>query len=219
MPQPGMVGCASGWAPMGACFDTSSSLHSSSLNYIGAFTRPPHLQCGRKWLAIQSRFCAEHWQLKVENYLPELQSGYCWKYRKLLWKLIPWPFSHGLHNPSVLNVPHSKSGIVPRSSLSGAGQLGFWEVGKGGTIGWRVGQIGSVYKQPETEEDDSCHSWRVPSKWKGVQREVKGNSKGSKGSKGKLRGGVKGIAPCIYVNVMCMWENNWTLNDAIIVYI
>jgi hypothetical protein len=32
-------------------------------------------------------------------------------------------------------VPHSKSGIVPRSSLSGAGQLGFWEIGKGGTFG------------------------------------------------------------------------------------
>ena len=32
-------------------------------------------------------------------------------------------------------VPYSKSGIVPRSSLSGAGQLGFWEFGKGGTIG------------------------------------------------------------------------------------
>jgi hypothetical protein len=32
-------------------------------------------------------------------------------------------------------VPYSKSGIVPRSSLLGAGQLGFWEVGKGGTIG------------------------------------------------------------------------------------
>ncbi len=72
--------------------------------------------------------------------------------------------------------------------MLGAGQLGFWEVGKGGTIGCRVGQIGSVYKQPETEEDDSCHSWRVPSKWKGVQRGVKGNSKGSKG---KLKEGVK----------------------------
>jgi hypothetical protein len=31
-------------------------------------------------------------------------------------------------------VPHSKSGMVPRSSLLGAGQLGFWEIGKGGTI-------------------------------------------------------------------------------------
>ncbi len=34
-----------------------------------------------------------------------------------------------------ISVPHSKSGIVPRSSLSGAGQLGFWEIGKGGTVG------------------------------------------------------------------------------------
>jgi hypothetical protein len=36
---------------------------------------------------------------------------------------------------SSVPVPHSKSGVVPRSSLLGAGQLGFWEVGKGGTIG------------------------------------------------------------------------------------
>ncbi len=34
-----------------------------------------------------------------------------------------------------ISVPHSKSGVVPMSSLSGVGQLGFWEVGKGGTIG------------------------------------------------------------------------------------
>jgi hypothetical protein len=32
-------------------------------------------------------------------------------------------------------VPHSESGIVPRSSLLGAGQLGFWEFGESGTIG------------------------------------------------------------------------------------
>jgi hypothetical protein len=32
-------------------------------------------------------------------------------------------------------VLYSKSGIVPRSSLLGAGQLGFGEFGKGGTIG------------------------------------------------------------------------------------
>ncbi len=48
-----------------------------------------------------------------------------------------------------------------------------------------MGQMGSVYKQPETEVDDSCHSWRVPSKWKGIQRGDKGETaKGSK-SKGK----------------------------------
>jgi hypothetical protein len=34
-----------------------------------------------------------------------------------------------------VGVPHSKSGLVPRSSLSGAGQLGFWEIGKGGRSG------------------------------------------------------------------------------------
>ncbi len=32
-------------------------------------------------------------------------------------------------------VPHSESGVVPMSSLLGVGQMGFWEVGKGGTIG------------------------------------------------------------------------------------
>ncbi len=37
------------------------------------------------------------------------------------------------------------------------GQLGFWEFGGGGLGGvWDKG--GSVYKQPETEVDDFCHS-------------------------------------------------------------
>ncbi len=45
-----------------------------------------------------------------------------------------------------------------------------------------MGQIGSVYKQPEKREDDSCHSWRAPSKWKrGTKGSERGNSKGSKG--------------------------------------
>ncbi len=48
-----------------------------------------------------------------------------------------------------------------------------------------MGQIGSVYKQPEKREDDSCHSWRVPSKWKGVQKGVKGDGEGSKGKLGR----------------------------------
>ncbi len=55
-----------------------------------------------------------------------------------------------------------------------------------------MGQIGSVYKQPEAEVDDSCHSWRVPSKWKGTQR----------GGKGVPARGARGIAPCIYVTVL-----------------
>jgi hypothetical protein len=45
--------------------------------------------------------------------------------------------------------------------------------------------MGSVYKQPETEVDDSYHSWRVPSKWKRGQR---GASKGSKSTARIVRG-------------------------------
>ncbi len=60
-----------------------------------------------------------------------------------------------------------------------------------------MGQIGSVYKQPETEVDDSCHSWRVPSNWKGTQR---GRQRGiSKGSKGKC-------AMYIYDCIVCAKE-------------
>ncbi len=58
----------------------------------------------------------------------------------------------------------ARAGIFPRSSLLGAGQVGFWEFKEGGPVGLRVGQTGSVYKQPEREVDDSCHNWRVPSK-------------------------------------------------------
>jgi hypothetical protein len=35
--------------------------------------------------------------------------------------------------------------------------LGFWEFGGGG-VGEGRDKEGSVYKQPETEVDDSCHS-------------------------------------------------------------
>ncbi len=73
-----------------------------------------------------------------------------------------------------------------------------------------MGQIGSVYKQPETEVDDSCHSWRVPSKWKGT--------KGDKGSwQGEQRGtskGSKGNAPCIYVIYHMCSRMIERLNDA-----
>jgi hypothetical protein len=39
-------------------------------------------------------------------------------------------------------VPHSKSGLVPRSSFSGAGRLGFRGTGKGGTMGEGRGKQG-----------------------------------------------------------------------------
>jgi hypothetical protein len=43
---------------------------------------------------------------------------------------------------SIVHVPHSKSGLVPRSSFSGAGQLGFRGAGKGGTMGEGRGKWG-----------------------------------------------------------------------------
>jgi hypothetical protein len=64
--------------------------------------------------------------------------------------------------------------VVVRRGVVGV--LGSWR--GGGQLGEGV-QMGSVYKQPEREEDNSCHIWREPSKWKGTQREA------SKGSKGK----------------------------------
>jgi hypothetical protein len=62
--------------------------------------------------------------------------------------------------------------------------------------------MGSVYKQPETEVDDSCHSWRVPSKWKGTQR----------GSKREPARGEKNKGNCamysIYVIVLYVQRND-----------
>jgi hypothetical protein len=44
--------------------------------------------------------------------------------------------------------------------------LNYWGLGiwNGWVDGWREGQIGSVYKQPDKREGGSCHSWRAPSK-------------------------------------------------------
>jgi hypothetical protein len=37
---------------------------------------------------------------------------------------------------------------------------------EGRTQGNNGEQGGAVYRQPGTKVDDSCHNWRVPSKWK-----------------------------------------------------
>jgi hypothetical protein len=58
--------------------------------------------------------------------------------------------------------------------------------------------MGSVYKQPETEVDDSCHSWRVPSKWKGTQRGDKGWLARGREKQGELR----------HVNVLYVQRND-----------
>jgi hypothetical protein len=38
-------------------------------------------------------------------------------------------------NKTIVNVPHSGSGVAPMSSLSGVELLGLWEFGMGGLIG------------------------------------------------------------------------------------
>jgi hypothetical protein len=62
---------------------------------------------------------------------------------------------------SISPVPDKKSPEYSRGRLSKA--LGQWGSGNLEGEGWArvgrgVGQEGSVYKQPETEVDDSCHS-------------------------------------------------------------
>ncbi len=66
--------------------------------------------------------------------------------------------------------------------------MGFREFGEGGSAGCRVGQTGSVYKQPEREVDDSYHNWRVPSKWKGIQRGTRRGARGQQQGAGKQVG-------------------------------
>jgi hypothetical protein len=57
----------------------------------------------------------------------------------------------------VCNVSLIKYTLGP-GNLRGSGIL------KGRVQGANGGQRELVYKQPGTEVDDSCHSWRVPSK-------------------------------------------------------
>jgi hypothetical protein len=66
--------------------------------------------------------------------------------------------------------------------------------------------MGSVYKQPETEVDDSCHSWRVQVSGRGHKGETKGSQQGE--------GKSKGNAPCKYVTVLLCNGMIGSLNDA-----
>jgi hypothetical protein len=89
-------------------------------------------------------------------------------------------------------VPHSKSGLVPRSSLSGAGQLGFWETGEGGTMGegWgKWGQFISTLRRRRT----------IPVTAGGCQVSESRAERGARGARG-----ARETALCIYANVMCM---------------
>jgi hypothetical protein len=71
--------------------------------------------------------------------------------------------------------------------LLGAGLAGSGNLGVVGQLG-EGEQVGSVYKQPEREVDDSCHNWREPSKWSGdTKGKRKGGHKGAKGEQGEMR--------------------------------
>jgi hypothetical protein len=94
----------------------------------------------------------------------------------------------------------ARAGIIPRSSLLGAGQLGFWEFGKGGTVGWRVGQIGSVYTS------NLRRRWTIPVTAGGCQV----SERGSKGESARGAKGARGIVPCIYVTVLYVPGNDCT---------
>ncbi len=61
-------------------------------------------------------------------------------------------------------VPDSKSRNIPKVVIARRGAVGVLGIWKGWDSWVKGGQMGSVYKQPEREVDDSCHSWRVPSK-------------------------------------------------------
>ncbi len=67
-----------------------------------------------------------------------------------------------------------------------------------------MGQIGSVYKQPDKREDGSCHSWRAPSKCKGYKGKGEGIAMGAKGLGRKQR---KSHAMYICDHNMCI-END-----------
>jgi hypothetical protein len=81
-----------------------------------------------------------------------------------------------------------------------------------GQLGEGWGKLGSVYKQPEEREDDSCHSWRAPSKWK---RGAKGSrEEKQQGEQGEVKKGQKNHAMYIRKCNVCA-KNNRVLSYAI----
>ena len=66
-------------------------------------------------------------------------------------------------------MPYTRKGVLGcaliKSTLGSGNPRRVGNLG-GGEQGSNWGQRGLVYEQPGTEVDDSCHDWRVPSKWK-----------------------------------------------------
>ncbi len=55
-------------------------------------------------------------------------------------------------------VPYRRRQIVPEVVLVRRGVIGVLGIWRGDGLGKGLGQGRSVYKQPETEVDESCHS-------------------------------------------------------------
>ncbi len=97
----------------------------------------------------------------------------------------------------------ARAGIFPRSSLLGAGQVGFWEFGKGGSMGEGWGKRGQFTSNLRGR-------WTIPITTGGCQvsrRGCRGNTKGCKGTTARGRK-ANGNAPCIYVIVLYVQWND-----------
>ncbi len=97
----------------------------------------------------------------------------------------------------------ARAGIFPRSSLLGAGQVGFWEFGRGGSTGEGWGERGQFTSNLRGR-------WTIPITTGGCQVSrggCKGNTKGCKGTTARGRRAI-GNAPYIYVIVLYVQWND-----------
>ncbi len=95
------------------------------------------------------------------------------------------PFKHvGLYSVSLyVSVPDSKSRNIPEVVFVRRGAVGFWEFGKGGTVGWRVGKWGQF-------TSNLRRRWTIPVTAGGCQvsgRGHKGEAKGDQQGERKAR--------------------------------
>ncbi len=113
-------------------------------------------------------------------------------------------------------VPNGKSRNIPEVVIVRRGAGGVLGIGKGGSIGWRVEQTGSVYKLPRGR----C---TIPITTGGCQvsrREHKGNTKGCKGK--PARGGKSKWECAMYICNCIVCATEWLdaeLMTLFIVYI
>ncbi len=78
---------------------------------------------------------------------------------------------------SVISVPHSKSGLVPRSSLSGAGQLGLGSWKRAGQLGEGRGKQGQFTSNLRRRRTIPVTAGGCQVSVNGVQREARGTER------------------------------------------